>query len=369
MDSPSYEITNDLNNWTNISVSPHDTHINIGYLLCISLLLCIVILVTVIGNVLVLAAIIREINLQTLSNHLVFSLAVADLLVALLVMPLGAQYEVLGNHWILGPTLCEVWTFVDVMCCTSSILHLVAIAVDRYRAVTSVDYVQQRNCRKVFMMIGVVWGMGFLVSFGPVLGWKDEKFLERIHVEGRCLVSQDAGYQIFATCSSFYVPLVAILALYWRIWRVVRKRIRRRTGFIRPVAPPLLVCETSLIGSSNLNSSVASKKSRLEQKREVRAAKTLVIITGVFVACWLPFFAGALLTALCPSWQPPDSLFSLFLWLGYLNSTLNPVIYTMFSPDFRKAFAKMVLGNRRNQVVVSKSVTKLPCVYSADTVF
>ncbi|GIZ03607.1 5-hydroxytryptamine receptor 2B [Caerostris extrusa] len=70
---------------------------------------------------------------------------------------------------------------------------------------------------------------------------------------------------------------------------------------------------------------------------------------GVFVICWLPFFVMALLMALCLSCDHPHPrLFSLFLWLGYLNSTLNPLIYTHFNPDFRKAFARVIWGKHHS---------------------
>ncbi|KAF4531680.1 hypothetical protein B566_EDAN011839 [Ephemera danica] len=81
-------------------------------------------------NVFVIAAILLERHLQNVANYLILSLAVADLLVACLVMPLGAVYEV-SQQWTLGPELCDMWTSSDVLCCTASILHLVAIAVDR----------------------------------------------------------------------------------------------------------------------------------------------------------------------------------------------------------------------------------------------
>lgn len=77
-----------------------------------------------------IAAILLERNLQNVANYLILSLAVADLLVACLVMPLGALYAV-NNKWSLGPELCDMWTSSDVLCCTASILHLVAIATDR----------------------------------------------------------------------------------------------------------------------------------------------------------------------------------------------------------------------------------------------
>ena len=79
----------------------------------------------------VIAAILLERHLQNVANYLILSLAVADLLVACLVMPLGAVYEV-GQQWTLGPELCDMWTSSDVLCCTASILHLVAIALDRW---------------------------------------------------------------------------------------------------------------------------------------------------------------------------------------------------------------------------------------------
>ncbi|KFM69407.1 5-hydroxytryptamine receptor 2A, partial [Stegodyphus mimosarum] len=130
---------------------------NLVQMLLLTILLGLIILATVVGNVFVIAAVFLERNLQTEGNYLVLSLAVADLMVACLVMPLGAFNEVNNRKWILGPELCEVWTSGDVLCCTASILHLVAIALDRFWAVTSVDYVRQRSGRRIGFMIFLVW--------------------------------------------------------------------------------------------------------------------------------------------------------------------------------------------------------------------
>lgn len=94
----------------------------------LGIMLAIVTLATVIGNLLVIAAILRERHLRSVGNYLVFSLAVADLMVACLVMPLGALYVVTGQ-WTLGAAFCDLWTVADVLCCTASILHLLAIAM------------------------------------------------------------------------------------------------------------------------------------------------------------------------------------------------------------------------------------------------
>jgi len=86
------------------------------------------------------------------------------------------------------------------------------------------------------------------------------------------------------------------------------------------------------------------KRETLEAKREKKAAKTLAIITGAFVVCWLPFFVCALLMPLYPDYVFNNVMISIFLWLGYFNSTLNPIIYTIFSPEFRQAFKRLLCG-------------------------
>lgn len=83
-------------------------------------------------------------------------------------------------------------------------------------------------------------------------------------------------------------------------------------------------------------------------KRERKAAKTLAIITGAFVCCWLPFFIIAIMLPLCPQCDISPVIISLCLWLGYFNSTLNPIIYTIFSPEFRNAFKRILCGRQHN---------------------
>ncbi|KAG8310919.1 Receptor [Homalodisca vitripennis] len=383
----------------------------------------------------------------------------------------------ISQGWILGPELCDMWTSSDVLCCTASILHLVAIAVDRYWAVTNIDYIHTRNGGRIIAMIVVVWSVALIVSLAPQFGWKDPDYLDRINIQQRCLISQDIGYQIFATFSTFYVPLLVILVLYWKIYQTARKRIRRRRAqrtavlesckkpggipdkkaskglnflskkrFLRmktgeskgtseglaaslvliegqstcstvdaveddtvsrrpsnveapeattaftisanhaAVTPTNLSPEKSSEATATTNNGSAPQPSEpskstllnmkdssaslvptptqkanhppkrdktrdLEAKREKKAAKTLAIITGAFVVCWLPFFIMALLMPLCESCYINPYLASFFLWLGYFNSTLNPVIYTIFSPEFRMAFKRILCGvsNTRNR--------------------
>uniref|UniRef100_A0A158PAH6 G_PROTEIN_RECEP_F1_2 domain-containing protein n=1 Tax=Angiostrongylus cantonensis TaxID=6313 RepID=A0A158PAH6_ANGCA len=82
-------------------------------------------------------------------------------------------------------------------------------------------------------------------------------------------------------------------------------------------------------------------KETTETKRERKAWRTLAIITGTFVACWTPFFLVSLYRPICRC-TIPKPVETVTAWLGYLNSALNPIIYTVFSQDFRVAFKKII---------------------------
>lgn len=84
------------------------------------------------------------------------------------------------------------------------------------------------------------------------------------------------------------------------------------------------------------------EKRRIARKKEKRATLILGLIMGSFIACWLPFFFLYILTPACPSCKIPDSFFAVAFWLGYMNSALNPAIYTIFNKDFRRAFRRIL---------------------------
>jgi len=94
---------------------------------------------------------------------------------------------------------------------------------------------------------------------------------------------------------------------------------------------------SKMMGGGKRNIKAQVKRFRMETK----AAKTLGIIVGGFIVCWLPFFTMYLIRAFCPTCIQP-TLFSVMFWLGYCNSAINPMIYALFSKDFRFAFKRII---------------------------
>ncbi|RUS78861.1 hypothetical protein EGW08_013366, partial [Elysia chlorotica] len=183
----------------------------------VAIILGLLIFCTVVGNSLVCISVGLVKRLQSPSNLLIVSLAVADLFVGLLVMPYAAVYELYGS-WVLGPFICDMWTTTDVLLCTASILNLCAISVDRYFVITRpFQYAIKRTPKRMGITVLIVWSVSAVVSIPPVFGWKTPS------PPFECMISSDIGYQIYATLCAFYLPLTVMICVYFRIWRVSSK--------------------------------------------------------------------------------------------------------------------------------------------------
>lgn len=184
----------------------------------IALILWVIVGVSTIGNALVMFAIFKDRNLQSAQNYLIASLATADEMVSLFVMPPAAIMEIRGK-WTLGNLACYAWTSADVCSCTSSILHLVAIAFDRYWSVSDVNYSVNRSFAKIKFSLFAIWILSLILCLIPLFGWKDPDFDDRILRE-ECMISQDPKYQITATTATFWIPTIVILVVYYMIFQV-----------------------------------------------------------------------------------------------------------------------------------------------------
>jgi len=137
-----------------------------------SIILTFMMIVVVIGNMLVIIAIATEKTLKNIQNWFIASLAVADFFVGLLIMPFSLANELMG-YWIFGSLWCSIHSAMDVLLCTSSIMNICLISLDRYWSITqSVDYLKKRTPGRAAVMIAMVWVLSALISIPPLLGWR-----------------------------------------------------------------------------------------------------------------------------------------------------------------------------------------------------
>ncbi|XP_037805270.1 tyramine/octopamine receptor [Lucilia sericata] len=495
-----------------------------------AIILSIIIVLTIIGNILVILSVFTYKPLRIVQNFFIVSLAVADLTVALLVLPFNVAYSILGR-WEFGIYLCKMWLTCDVMCCTSSILNLCAIALDRYWAITDpINYAQKRTVGRVLLLIAGVWILSLLISSPPLVGWND--WPEEFTSATPCELNSDPGYVIYSSLGSFFIPLIIMATVYIEIFIATRRRLRERaqaakintiatrsasadvattalnsdgdgsrTGAVFTLCYSVLCCcrnsshfsstpmiqndqesissethvnnensraqmsehrvvvvtqrkktrrakikdsikhgkskarknqlsksteldptnvkdicgsgaESRLLSPQTKNvdienpeistesgsdpkgcmqvcgsggtaneisagdndeenvslkitppqSSIGAASSQaaplqkkpggvyqfIEEKQKIslskerRAARTLGIIMGVFVICWLPFFLMYVILPFCSTCCPTTKFKNFITWLGYINSVLNPIIYTIFNLDYRRAFKRLL---------------------------
>ncbi|KAM6924810.1 5-hydroxytryptamine receptor 6 [Xenentodon cancila] len=361
----------------------------------LAFMLTAIILVTVCGNMLLIALVFVHRSLRCTSNCFLVSLFFSDLMVALVVMP-PAMLNVLCGAWVLWPAFCPIWLCFDVMCCSASILNLCVISLDRYLFIISpLRYKQRMTPPRALLLVGAAWGLAALASFLPIeMKWHSlghesgyslipeisadnvSYFSDKLNPESYFQLSPPGGlsfqcrlqvtlpFALVASVLTFFLPSSAICFTYCRILLAARRQAKRVAALShppyphpslgdpsRPPSPGIAVVQAQQDGDDcshqgpplppNVPPSVNSER-RLAHKqgrRALKASLTLGVLLGLFFSAWLPFFITNMAQAVCEC--VPLALFDAITWLGYCNSTMNPIIYPLFMRDFKRALAKV----------------------------
>ncbi|XP_032234978.2 muscarinic acetylcholine receptor M3 [Nematostella vectensis] len=242
---------------------------------------------SVFGNIMVIVAFFMNDKLRTVTNYFVVGLAAADILVGAVSIPMW-MYILVNTG---SRALLTVYNVFDIFAGISSILHLMAISVERYFCVGWA--IKHRNTPKYVYYIGLlfVWSISALVAC--------------IRPMAPNFRQMDLSLLIFVVF--FTLPLVVIILSYAAIWKIAVTRM-------------------------------SNNPTKRSLKREIRTAITIAFVIGFFFIAWSPFFVINLTYVFCPTCPYSMKLFMFFKFLHYSNSAVNPVVYGVRIPEFRKTF-------------------------------
>ncbi|XP_070685929.1 trace amine-associated receptor 13c-like [Pempheris klunzingeri] len=279
------------------------------------------ILVTILGNSVVIVSVSHFKQLHNPTNVLILSLALVDLLVGVLVIPFSTARTIHGC-WFYGDTFCQLHSSFDVFLTTLSIFHLVCIAIDRHQAICNpLHYSRKMTISVAWIMVCGSWALAAAYSFGLLYSKANvaglEDYLTSINCLGSCYMLFSPFWGILDIVTSFFFPCTVIVCLYTKIFIVAKEHVRKMEDISK--------CAKN------------RKRGGLINKSEHKAAKTLGIVLGAFIICWMPFFTNAITESFI-GFTSPAAIFEAFVWLGYFNSSLNPIIYALFYPCFKKCF-------------------------------
>lgn len=297
---------------------------SIGVLLasCVEIILC---LLGTFGNSLTISVIWRTKSLQVASNFLLASLAFADLLVSVILVPMRASQHMAFYHGVTVPgTVVEIAGFVGRVNIIASISSLTAMSIDRYIALhhpllylTSVKFAKGKTC----FVISCIWACSIVVTSVPKFpGVKDKPFL------------------VFFVTFVLMATLI-ITVVYYKIFKVARKAIRRHH---------LQVVRLSRTTTSHDSSpSVQHDTQANGQKKEKKTAATIAFVIGAFVALVYPRIVLILYHFATP--ETPESRLARFWFriLLYSNSVMNPALYVWRHKEFKREFMKILLRIRQ----------------------
>jgi hypothetical protein len=253
------------------------------------------------------------------------------------------------------------------------------IAFDRYIATNyPIRYCHHRHSiRLALSYICVAWFVSIAICLLPTLFFEKKNPIYS-EIENRtiyvsptkytssnrqCELYKDLNFVVTSSLLSFYIPLIIMIFLYAKVLYVIKQQsaIRHKTNSKlqshNDKSHRQLCLDNSGTSQSLENNIIRDEISTSDQqplgRREItaefRITRSLAIIIGCFICCWLPFFTLYIIRAVCHCLS--FHAIEFFFWLGYSNSSINPVLYAILNKNFRLAFKNIFLSFKKIFVV------------------
>ena len=370
---------NESENATNSTASHPIQNSSDVFMITSSVIYVIIIIASLLWNTTVCVVILSTRSLRrSVNSRFILSLAVSDLMTTCLVMPFDLEQIIPGSKWRYGEIMCNVFTTSYLLAVPTSILSLLALTVYRYRLLQDPLDIYKASPlmtrRRASVVICTLWVYSMLFALVPVFGWKT---YPRSVIDGYCYFNLSWIYIVLSSMVNFVTPVITASLLNCRMYCFAIKLSHSsssqdvRSGKNKPITgfdtkiqkassgdepedmekpTRLKSMEISCDQLPTEQQHIESNRSQHEdlllrklQKRNTRAAKTTFLIVFSFVFCWLPFTLLSITGTICRLHDVAYQLvYSIFLMMGYLNSAINPVLYSFRSPEFKKAVKDMI---------------------------
>ena len=301
-----------VNDTTGLVHVGDDTYLRLSLMICGGLLA----LVTLFGNASVLALVLKYDWLRCNINYVISSMAVGDMMIGLLVVPMVLYAR--GSSSTIPHVLCKAILSIDVTFSILTFLHIMLLNIERYISIQHpLRYVTLVTGKRTVISLVVIWCFTFILGVGvfvmTITTYTDECIM--MPPDTLTVVSL-SGLMVL-----LIVPVVTLSVFYARIYIIVRRHIK----FAK--------------------SQVIHGKEHKSSGNEMKTIRTIIVILGVVTASWAPYQIAILVFSLVEQCSSRIVILKYILpvtgILFYLNSALNPFIYAMCSPLFKKAYKQL----------------------------
>lgn len=281
----------------------------------------------VIGNLMVIYAILANKSLRTSpTNQFLLSLAISDLITAILAMPFHIEFVFLHGVWNHGVGMCIAFLTAWLITVPTSILTLLAISIDRFLSLKDPLRRYRVSQTLTLIVISIIWVYCLVWAFVPLMGWQTPG--ENPLDDGVCSMPYTIEYLMISSFVNFVGPLLLSCVFFILAFIIACKHQRN--------AQILKTC-----GSRKH----ASKEDLKFFERNIKGLKTTLMFMAAFFLCWQPYRYFSIASNLYGGehWDPyPFKAYVLLMMLGYLNTALNPFLFAFRNQRFGSTYRKLL---------------------------